>query len=520
MESDKVAAVAVNVGSQTGEPLGRGPIFSDGSFEYLPITEKYEGAVDWPTYSDLGYNESIIAGSEDAITHFDPEFPELPGGEHYTFADPGSTKTSQLEKLSEGDYLFFYGTLDFENGRREQYWINDGWGGYLFGHFRLQRDPISIEEYRDLPEAEQFPFSNNAHLRRPEQDPNLLMLLGDPDESELYETAVPLSLPEGSLGPDKKRIPFFDSDGIDIHMVWYRGPIQMTKERRDELLEAHQTGAARHLYGAPLSTEPGFDDFDAELSPPSSFSDFRTFIDDHNLSTEQELLAAFSYVSGGWSVEVPKALVTGSGLGIRSLSELTTKDGVLETLSGVFDELHNSSGWPHGHRSNIPRNAGRRREEGESYGPYEAEILIESMETFAADVNSSFTDFLDDLDQDTPFLDALKQIKQNVYSFQRLAAFDFLEVVVQALDYDWLAPTQLRYEYVNSNGPRRGLEHVFGLDGVGSAELRERTQYLTRLTAYAYEERGMELPEAVFSVESALCNCQKENRGAVDTTGC
>jgi len=142
------------------------------------------------------------------------------------------------------------------------------------------------------------------------------------------------------------------------------------------------------------------------------------------------------------------------------------------------------------------------------------------METFAADVNSSFADFLDDLDQDTPFLDALQQIKQNVYSFQRLAAFDFLEVVVQALDYDWLAPTQLRYEYVNSNGPRRGLEHVFGLDSVGGAESRERTQYLTRLTAYACEERGMELPEAVFSVESALCNCQKENRGAVDTTGC
>jgi len=346
------------------------------------------------------------------------------------------------------------------------------------------------------------------------------MLLGDPDDSKLYDTAVPLTLPEGSLGPNEKRSQFFDSDGIAINMVWYRGPVQMTADKRDELLEAHRTGDVRNLYGAPLSTAPGFEDFDAELGPPSTFSDFRGFIDDYDLTAEQELLAAFSYVSGGWSIEVPKALVTESGLGIGRLPELTTVDGVHETLSSVFDELHNSDGWPHGHRSNVPRNAGRRREDGESYGSYEAEILVESMETFEADVATSFTNFFDSLDQDTPFLDALQQVKQNVYSFKRLAAFDFLELVVQALDYEWLAPSQLRYEYVDSNGPRRGLEHVFGVDGFGGIALREQTQYLTRLTAYACEEREMELHEAVFAVESALCNCQKERRGADNTNGC
>lgn len=520
MESERVSAVAVNVGSQTGEPLGRGPVFADGSFTYLPITEKYGDAVDWPTYADLGYDAATIAGAEDEVTHFDPEFPELPGGKQYTFADPGNTKTRQLEKLSKGDYVFFYGTLDFDGGRRQRYWINDEWGGYVFGHFRLQRDPITIEDYRDLPETEQSPFLNNAHLRRPEQDSNLLMLLGDPDGSELYDTAVPLTLPEGSLGPDEKRSPFFDSDGIDVNMVWYRGPVQMTENKRDELLKAHQMGDVRHLYGAPLSTEPGFNDFEAELGPPSTFSDFRGFIDNHELSTEQELIAAFSHVSGGWSLDIAEALVTDRGLGIQSLSDLTTTEAVRDALSNVFDDLHDSSGWPHGHRSNVPRNAGRRRADGESYGPYEAEILVESIETFVADVNTSFTDFLDDLDRNAAFLDALRQLKQNVYSFQRLAAFDFLELVVQAMDYDWLAPSQLRYEYVDSNGPRRGLEHVFGVDEIGGAELREQTQYLTRLTAYACEVRGMELPEAIFAVESALCNCQKEDSGAADMTGC
>ncbi|WP_147437688.1 MULTISPECIES: hypothetical protein [unclassified Halorubrum] len=512
MDSDSVSAVAINVGSQTGEPLGRGPIFSDGSFQYVPITEKYDEAVDWPTYADLGYTNLTSGSSGELVTHFDPEFPELPGGEHYTFADPGRTKTRHLAKLSEGDYVFLYGTLDFVGSRRQQYWITDGWGGYVFGHFQLQRDPISIQEYRELSEAEQAPFSNNAHLRRPEQDSNLVMLLGDPENSKLYETAVPLTLPEGSLGADEKRSAFFDSDEVDINMVWYRGPIQLTAAKRDELLTAHQTGNARHLYGPSLSAAPGFEDFEAELRPPSSFSAFREFIQTQDLHREQELLAAFSYISGGWTIEVPKALVTEDGLDIQALSELSTTDGVHEALTDVFTRVHASSDWPHGHRRNVPRNAGKRRDDNEQLGPYEAEILIESVETFKTDVASSFMNFLDGLDRDEPFVDGLEKLKR-VYSFQRLAAFDLLELIVQVLNYEWLAPDQLRYEYVNSNGPISGLEHVFG-DDVRTLGVREQTHYLTRLVAYAVEEREMSLADAIFAVESALCNCQKANGGA------
>jgi hypothetical protein len=40
MKESKVASVAVNIGSQTNpEEHGRGPIYPDGSFEYVPITK-------------------------------------------------------------------------------------------------------------------------------------------------------------------------------------------------------------------------------------------------------------------------------------------------------------------------------------------------------------------------------------------------------------------------------------------------------------------------------------------------
>lgn len=512
MDADRVSAVGVNVGSQSSYPLGRGPIHRDGSFEYLPITERDDDYVDWPTYADLGYDKDLIEGSEDRVTHFDPEFPEIEGGEQYTFADPGQNKTKCLEKLSEGDYLFFYGTLDFEGTRRDRYWINDGWGGYVFGHFKLQRDPVTIAEYRNLPPEEQEPLSNNAHLRRPDQDENLVMILGEPEDSCLYDTAIPLSLPEQSLEAEEKRCPFLDSDGVDVHLTWYRGPLEFDEKAKEKLLNAHRTGE-NNLFGEELYNEPGFGDFDAELRSPSDFDDFRDFLGKHDLTEEQKLLAAFSYVSGGWDVEVSRAIVSDSGLGASNLSEATTSEELEEDLAVLFDRLHDRSDWPHGHRNNVPRNAGRQRDEGEKYGPYEADIVIQSLATFATDVDTSFTRFFDRLDDRAPFLDALTQIRNNVYSFQRLGAFDFLEVVVQTLGYDWLAPSQLRYEYVNSNGPRRGLEHVFSVNDFDTLSNRERCQCLTRLTAFACEERGMELADAIFAVESALCNCQKENRG-------
>jgi hypothetical protein len=105
-------AIAINVGANTNEPGFRGPIRPDGTFEYIPITES-EPAADPPTYGDLAphLDTSIPDDIRETPVHLDPEFPEYPCCERYTYGDEHGIKAGPLSELSTGDYVFFYATL-------------------------------------------------------------------------------------------------------------------------------------------------------------------------------------------------------------------------------------------------------------------------------------------------------------------------------------------------------------------------------------------------------------------------
>jgi hypothetical protein len=104
-------SVAINVGANDSTPGGRGPIYSDGSFRFVPITELDESVTE-PTYSDLGLDDVRPASAHDLVAHFDPEFPEVEYGMDYTYGDRHAPKTTRIAELEEGDVLFFYATLD------------------------------------------------------------------------------------------------------------------------------------------------------------------------------------------------------------------------------------------------------------------------------------------------------------------------------------------------------------------------------------------------------------------------
>lgn len=168
--------VALNIGANSNTPGGRGPIYEDGSFRYVPIVESDEHVTS-PTYADLGLTEYRPASTHASVTHFDPEFPEIPTGRAYTYGDRHSPKTTEISKLEAGDVLFFYATLDYAgDGEREYDWINAEWGAYIIGHFVLERDPLTREEYFELPEGERAMFSSNAHARRDEFDAEYLVI--------------------------------------------------------------------------------------------------------------------------------------------------------------------------------------------------------------------------------------------------------------------------------------------------------------------------------------------------------
>ena len=221
-------SVAINIGANTNEPGFRGPVFPDGSFEYIPIPESEPTADLVPTYADLDL-ETDVSAVADRPVHFDPEFPEA-GGQRYTYGDEHGVKAGPLSELRAGDYLFFYATLS-TTGERPA-WAPPEWGAYVVGHFRLARDAVTGEAYRDLPADERAVFDSNAHVKRDTFDARVLVL-GDPAESALYGTVVPLSRPSG--GTDANHV-VTDWSSDSGKGPWWRRPMRFDEAGTERLL--------------------------------------------------------------------------------------------------------------------------------------------------------------------------------------------------------------------------------------------------------------------------------------------
>jgi hypothetical protein len=227
-------AIAINVGANTNEPGFRGPIRPDGTFEYIPIPES-EPAVDPPTYGDLAphLTTEIPADLLDTPVHLDPEFPDYPCCERYTYGDEHGIKAGPLSELSAGDYVVFYATLTVDG---EADWLPPEWGAFCIGHFRLAQDALTGEAYAELDESGQAPFANNAHVRRETND-GRVFLLGDPTESALYDHALALSRPSG--GSDANAL-VTELSADSGRGPWWRRPLRFDHEATEKLLAVHE----------------------------------------------------------------------------------------------------------------------------------------------------------------------------------------------------------------------------------------------------------------------------------------
>lgn len=194
--------ILLRVGVDTGSGGTHGPLFRDGSFEYIPIPDGFnKTGVDSRTYGmtkgrqgralieyfppwlqDKYRNHSI---------HFDPEF------ETFTYGDPTRPKRG-LRKLERGDLLVFYaGLKGCEDCRREP-------ALYIIGFFSvavagLARDFSSIET--------SMQFAQNFHVRNSlvfeDQKDRLVLVKGDKSKSRLLKKAVLIS----SVGKDRSGSP-------------------------------------------------------------------------------------------------------------------------------------------------------------------------------------------------------------------------------------------------------------------------------------------------------------------------
>jgi len=157
--------------------------------------------------------------------------------------------------LEEGDILFFYATLDYVGDDSPEHdWINEDWGAHIIGHFTLEFDPIQKDEFDSIPEEIQEQLSTNAHFRREEFDAEYLVL-GNSDESELYDTPVPLS---GESGTEPNRF-VTDHSHSPPGGPWYRRPLEFDAEATRAILQAQRDYHAASTDEPEVKSEAEFD---------------------------------------------------------------------------------------------------------------------------------------------------------------------------------------------------------------------------------------------------------------------
>ena len=221
-------AVAVNVGANTNSPGFRGPIFPDGSFEFVPIPESEPTREPVPTYADLPVSIPIPEALRNTPVHLDPSFDGYGPAEGYTYGDPWGVKARPLLDLSADDRVYFYATLtphdpvdDPVTGTAAP-WIAPDWGAYLIGRFVLAEDPVTGDRFHDLPASRREVFTTNAHVRRETFDAAVL-LEGDPARSGLLSRAIPLSSPTAGAEPNRVVTAWSADSGRG---PWWRRPLR------------------------------------------------------------------------------------------------------------------------------------------------------------------------------------------------------------------------------------------------------------------------------------------------------
>ena len=187
----------VRVGIDTGSGGIHGPLFLDGSFEYIPIPDGF--GLDQRTYgSTVGrhgkplidyFPQARQAKVRDQSIHFDPEFTT------FTYGDPTRPK-SGLRRLERGDMLVFYCGLRGWDLQSEP-------ALYLMGYFEVS----AAGRANDFGRGEvQALFGENFHVRHPSiyhtQASNLVLVKGSP-RSRLLNKAVLMS----AVGQDRSGRP-------------------------------------------------------------------------------------------------------------------------------------------------------------------------------------------------------------------------------------------------------------------------------------------------------------------------
>ncbi len=195
-ELRKMNALLLRVGIDKGSGGTYGPVFDDGTFEFVPIPETYRSCTATTYGERIGRTGKLLStfvppALRHVPMHDDPEF------ETHTYGDP-STKRRYLLKLNEGDLLVFYAGLKPFNHDNPEY----PEALYFIGYFKIDQ----VVDFNWLSASERAAYRqrypSNAHVKRGYAFENLVIVVGSKD-SRLLNHALLISQKK----PDKSARP-------------------------------------------------------------------------------------------------------------------------------------------------------------------------------------------------------------------------------------------------------------------------------------------------------------------------
>jgi Nucleotide modification associated domain 3 len=178
-------ALLLRVGIDKGTDGALAPIFSNGTFEYIPLSEKNQNTQETKTFNNtkgvngVYFSHYLPKKIENRKLHFDPEF------ETFTYGDQ-TAKRNYLLKLNKNDLIVFYsGLTPHENQIYEE-------GLYIIGYFTVE----NVIDFNTLSGDETIYQSkilkNNAHIKSNSLE-NLVIIKGQNKSSKLIEKAILIS---------------------------------------------------------------------------------------------------------------------------------------------------------------------------------------------------------------------------------------------------------------------------------------------------------------------------------------
>ena len=191
VQNETMKAMLLRVGIDKSSDGVLSPIFHDGSFEYIPLSEKDEKSGETRTYADLigrkgkPLSDYLPPSVADRRVHLDPEFIT------YTYGDVGR-KAGYLLKLEPEDILVFYaGLTPYLESKLAQVIYPEAL--YIIGYFTVKEildlGNSSTSKIRRI--KQQFP--NNSHPKRDSDIHELVMVVGDPERSKMLDEAILIS---------------------------------------------------------------------------------------------------------------------------------------------------------------------------------------------------------------------------------------------------------------------------------------------------------------------------------------